>query len=62
LVLLRAVCRCEIFALEADLNMAEKMAQVSAVVSASRTYARMSGKMELLSHPCMNWSHTTQVA
>jgi hypothetical protein len=50
------------FALEADLSMAEIVAQVSAIVSVSRTYARMSGEMELLSHPCTNWSRATQVA
>jgi hypothetical protein len=54
LVLLRAVHRCKTFALEADLNMAEIMAQVLAIVSASRTYERMSGEMELLSHPYTN--------
>jgi hypothetical protein len=54
LVLLRAVHRCETFALEADLNMAEMVAQVLALVSVSRTCARMSGEMELLSHPCRN--------
>jgi hypothetical protein len=54
LVLLRVVHRCETFALEADLNMADMVAQVSAVVSMSRTCASMYGEMELLSHPCTN--------
>jgi hypothetical protein len=59
LVLLRAVRRCGTFAMEVDLNMVEMVAHVLAVVSVSRIYARMSGEMELLSHPCANLSRAT---